>query len=98
MTRLKASVVCGLPCQGSRCPTHGGDRRSMTTSERGYGWQHQQQRARLLPAAVGTRCPLCGEVMRDDEALDLHHPVRLVDDPTSVGTTIVHARCNRARK
>jgi hypothetical protein len=33
--------------------------------------------------------------MRADQALDLHHPVRLVDDPTSIATEIVHATCNR---
>jgi hypothetical protein len=42
-------------------------------------------------------CPICREPMRADQALDLHHPVRLVDDPTSVGMVIVHAKCNRRR-
>jgi hypothetical protein len=67
----------------------------MTTTQRGYGWQHQQRRAAVLPLAVGTPCPLCGEVMLAHQALDLHHAVRLVDDPTSIGTQIVHATCNR---
>jgi len=70
----------------------------MTTTQRGYGWQHQQRRAALLPLAIGTRCALCGKVMLAHEALDLHHPTRLVDDPASIGTQIVHAKCNRAHK
>lgn len=67
----------------------------MTTTERGYGWQHQKRRAALLPLAVGKRCMLCGKVMLAHQALDLHHPVPLVDDPPSTGTVIVHAKCNR---
>jgi hypothetical protein len=68
----------------------------MTTTQRGYGWQHQQRRAALLPVALGTPCPICGRVMLAGQALDLHHPIRLVDDPTSIATQIVHAKCNRA--
>jgi hypothetical protein len=36
--------------------------------------------------------------MHAHQALDLHHTTRLVDDPTSIGTQIVHAHCNRGRK
>jgi hypothetical protein len=36
--------------------------------------------------------------MRRAGAVDLHHPIRLVDDATSIGTTIVHAKCNRTGK
>ena len=68
----------------------------MTTTERGYGWRHQQRRAALLPLALGMPCPLCGKTMLSGQALDLHHPVRLVDDATSIGTQIVHAKCNRS--
>jgi hypothetical protein len=95
--KLTACSRCGLPTTGTRCPVCGGsgDRRSASTSQRGYGWQHQQRRAAMLPVALGTRCSLCGRVMLSGQALDLHHPLRLVDDPTSVGTQIVHARCNR---
>jgi hypothetical protein len=95
--RLTACSRCGLPTKGTRCLVCGGiaDRRSASTTQRGYGWQHQQRRAALLPHAVGTRCSLCGQMMLARQALDLHHPIRLVDDPTSVGTQIVHARCNR---
>jgi hypothetical protein len=91
---------CGLPTTGTRCPTCGGsvDRRSASTTARGYGWKHQRRRAALLPLAYGTACPLCGEVMLAHQALDLHHPIRLVDDSASVGTQIVHASCNRGRK
>jgi hypothetical protein len=93
--RLKACAGCGLPTHGERCPGCGGDRRSMTTTERGYGWQHQQRRKALLATAIGTPCPLCGDVMLTYQALDLDHSVRLVDDPAAIGDRIVHARCNR---
>jgi hypothetical protein len=33
--------------------------------------------------------------MLAQQALDLHHPTRLVDDATSIGIEIVHASCNR---
>jgi hypothetical protein len=93
--RLTACSRCGLPTYGSRCPTCGGDRRSLTTSQRGYGWQHQQRRKALLATAVCTRCPLCRQVMLAQHALDLDHSMRLVDDPSAIGDRIVHATCNR---
>jgi hypothetical protein len=67
----------------------------MTTTERGYGHDHQQRRAVLLPTAYGMPCPLCGKTMFASQQLDLHHPVRLADDPTSTATQIVHSTCNR---
>jgi hypothetical protein len=67
----------------------------MTTTQRGYGWQHQQRRKALLATAIGTRCALCGDVMLAHQALDLDHSVRLVDDATAIGDRIVHASCNR---
>jgi hypothetical protein len=67
----------------------------MSTTERGHGWAHQQRRAQLLPLAIGTSCPLCGDLMLPGQRLDLHHPTPLIDDPASIGTLVVHARCNR---
>jgi hypothetical protein len=66
-------LVCGKPSQGSRCPDHGGNRRAMTTAQRGYGRDHQRRRAQLLPQAIGNARPLCGKPMRADEKLDLDH-------------------------
>jgi hypothetical protein len=69
----------------------------MTREQRGYGYPHRVARSILLPAAIGTPCPLCGELMLSGQALDLDHRVRLVDDATSVADRIVHAKCNRGR-
>ena len=49
----------------------------------------------MLPVAIGTPCPLCHKPMLAGQRLDFHHPIRLVDDPSSTGTMIVHASCNR---
>jgi 5-methylcytosine-specific restriction endonuclease McrA len=76
----------------SRCPEHEPFRG--TTSERGYGGDHQRRRDILLPAAYGALCPLCGEVMLPGQALALDHTVPLAEDRSSVGDRIVHASCN----
>jgi hypothetical protein len=71
-------------------------RRHQSTTERGYGHAHQRQRARLLPHAVGTMCPLCGLPMLEGQALDLDHSRPRSIDPTSRGDRITHASCNRS--
>jgi len=38
------------------------------------------------------------ETMRADQALDLDHSTRLVDNPFSIGDRITHAKCNRGRR
>lgn len=69
-----------------------------TTSERGLGYAHQQERRRLLPLAYNTSCPLCGWNMARTDRLDLDHVVpRAFGGSTEVeGGRIVHAYCNRA--
>jgi hypothetical protein len=71
-----------------------------TTSERGYGWDHQEDRARQLAelrANPGQPCPRCGQSMYPDQRLDLGHR----DDLATYGTDhpsprrLEHARCNR---
>lgn len=49
----------------------------------------------MLPAAIGELCPLCGKVMLEGQALDLHHSTSPLLDPLSVGDAIAHASCNR---
>lgn len=61
-----------------------------------YDADHQRRRAELLPAAYGTRCPLCPHLMLRGQALDLDHSTPLAVDPTSKGDRIVHATCNRS--
>jgi hypothetical protein len=56
-------------------------------------------RRKLLPLAIGTDCPVCGEVMLADEALDLDHSVPLAVNPDQIaGDRIIHAICNRRIK
>jgi hypothetical protein len=45
----------------------------LSTTERGYGWQHQQLRKKLLPFAVGTNCHRCKEPMLDPKNMHLDH-------------------------
>ena len=93
---LRACVVCGTPVAGSnRCAKHADTRRSMTTTQRGYGWQHRQRRAALLAQAIGTACPICGQTMQATDKLDLDHTEPLIVNPTSLGNRITHASCNR---
>jgi 5-methylcytosine-specific restriction endonuclease McrA len=69
-----------------------------SSDKRGYGKAHRAMRARLLPMAYGTLCPLrCGYLMLPGQALELDHSVPLALNPNSVGDRIVHASCNRKR-
>ena len=96
--------VCATPgCPhltgaGSYCAEHERDRDQArgTTTQRGYGTQHQRTRAALLPAAIGTPCPRCGQPMLSHQALDLGHSTPLAQDPSSRGDRIEHAGCNRS--
>ena len=76
---LKPCLDCGALSNGPCCPDHrrlvGRARQALreTTTERGYGPAHRAARARIVPAAVGTDCPICGKVMRAVEDIDLDH-------------------------
>lgn len=65
------------------------------TTQRGYGYAHQQLRKRLLPLAYGTLCPRCHQPMLKGQALDLDHEV-----PLALGgggrSRMAHRYCNRA--
>lgn len=60
------------------------------TTQRGYGYQHQQIREAVLDEAYGKPCHLCGQIMRPDQALHLDHDI---DRRGYRGMT--HADCNR---
>ena len=100
---MRACGLCGLviPLR-SECPRCGPRRQKRRRVKaprqaRGYDQEHYRTRARLLPAAFGTMCPLCGEVMLPGQDLHLDHTVPLSVDRTARGDRIVHARCNLRR-
>ena len=70
---------------------NGGGSIKTSTQDRGYGREHQQLRARLLPLAYGTDCHLCGEVMLNGQDLHLDH----TEDRLGY-RGMAHAACNRA--
>lgn len=61
-----------------------------STTERGYGYTHQELRRTLLPYAYGQPCPRCGETMRPGQPLDLDHT-----EDRSAYTGMAHRSCNR---
>lgn len=108
--RLCIEPGCNDVGTGTRCPTHTAarrppprqrqqanrdrDARRGNTTERGYGSEHQARRARLLPTALGTACPICLNVMVQGQALNLHHSTPLAHGGRH-GDQIVHAACDQ---
>jgi 5-methylcytosine-specific restriction endonuclease McrA len=90
-THIRTQVYCMPSCRPSPKTT------TASTTERGYGTEHQRRRREMLPSAYGTPCPLCGEVMLEDQSLDLDHIVPLSVDPSSTASRISHSTCNRSR-
>lgn len=77
------------------------------TTQRGLGAGHQAMRRRLLPAALGTRCPgpwtgprspRCTGLMTDPARMDLDDriPRALGGTSTTTGGRICCTPCNRA--
>lgn len=65
-----------------------------TTTERGYGWEHQAERARRVAAyRPGDPCAMCGRPMRcHPRYLDLPHDHRR----GGYLPGLAHRSCNRA--
>jgi hypothetical protein len=65
-----------------------------TTTERGYGWQHQRLRAALLAELIpGSPCPRCHQPMWPGaQDLDLGH---IEGSGKTMYEGITHASCNR---
>lgn len=86
---------CGHLTPRPRCGHHTRqrDRQRGTTTQRGYGWTHQQQRARDLSAYdPADPCPKCGQPLGGDPSqLDEGHTP---DRQGYEGPT--HRACNRA--
>lgn len=66
-----------------------------------YGWEHQQRAAALKRKAVGTICPLCGELMLGSQwragALHLDHTNPADKAAGLPGDRVTHAFCNQSR-
>lgn len=80
--------------------------RAKTTTERGYGWEHQQQRAKLLRKHVdGAPCWWCGLPMHKDKALNWDAEALAADHLEKGGAKtgtkaqrLLHGRCNKQRQ
>lgn len=62
-----------------------------STTDRGYGSEHQAIRKALLADAYGQACPHCGFPMLQGQSLDLDHTA----DRTAY-RGFAHASCNRS--
>ncbi len=80
--------------RGGRCTEHRAAARRARGNPPDNG--HRKARARMLPAAIGQPCPVCGEPMRAD-AVDLDHEHPRALGGTGPGTRIICSRCNRSR-
>jgi hypothetical protein len=83
---------CGALSPNTRCPTHtrARDRARGTSTQRGYGWTHQQQRAHdLANHDPADPCPRCGLPLGDGP-LDEGHTE---DRAGYLG--LMHQACNR---
>lgn len=87
-------VGCATLTEGGRCPTHRAEARRRRGDPAGLH-AHRQTRARLLPAAIGQPCPMCGQPMLADQPLDLDHTRARALGGSGSGDRIVHAHCNR---
>lgn len=79
-----------------------------STTERGYGWQHQKQRERLLRAHKdGAPCSHCGKPMYRDPArnfdgapLEAQHADPLANHANKrrapLASELMHRHCNRS--
>lgn len=61
-----------------------------STTERGYGTEHQRIRSALLPQAYGQPCTRCGQTMHQGQDLDLDHT-----EDRGGYRGFAHASCNR---
>lgn len=68
-----------------------------STTARGLGHRHQQQRARLLKLHVdGTLCDWCGKPMFRSQELEADHS-QARSQGGSIADRLLHALCNRQR-
>ncbi|WP_155292969.1 hypothetical protein [Rhodococcoides fascians] len=73
-------------------------RRGKTTTQKGLGHAHQEQRRHLLRVHIdGTPCAECGEPMFKTQALDADHELARAHGGKKANR-LLHASCNRSRK
>ena len=65
-------------------------RSKASTTARGYGAEHQQLRAQLLPSAYGKPCTRCGKPLLPGQALHFDH-----NDARTGYLGFAHAWCNK---
>lgn len=100
-TRMTTLTICTEPgcpmiaTHRGRCQQHSRMIRAARTNTADSP-EHRATRARLLPLAYNTPCPLCGELMLEGQTLDLDHTIPLATNPRSHGDRITHAHCNRS--
>lgn len=71
--------------------------RARTTTEKGLGWEHRQQRERLMQAHVdGTLCWWCGLPMFKSQGLHADHSLSRAFGGTKADR-LLHGPCNRDR-
>ena len=71
--------------------------RKLTTTERGYGWDHQKRVARLNQDLIDeTPCWWCGDPMVKGQALHGDHVVALARGGKHA-ERLLHAQCNLER-
>lgn len=72
-----------------------------TTTQRGYGHDHQVARKRLLPKFLNTPCPCecgCGVLMVKSSMMDFDHPIPLTVDPEARASRFLCRKCNRGHR
>jgi len=74
--------------------------KSGSATARGYGYEHQAEKARLLPLAYGKQCPYfgidpkCTGTMLHGQVLHLDHVVPRAFGGRTGGNRIAHGPCN----
>ena len=87
-------VFAASAVKGQRCPAcaRAHEKARGTTAARGYGKQHQTERARHLARwAPGQPCALCGKPTWEKSQLDLAH-----NRARTGYLGLAHRECNRA--
>ncbi len=87
---------CGVLTTGSRCPQHRAqqERQRGTTTQRGYGSQHQTERQRL-EATLPQPCGYCGVLIIAGDRWDAAH---VEDGRPELGLMVAHPQCNQRAK